>query len=58
MGDTEARMRNLSSPRASVYVLAAGPRMVELAGEVADGALVMAGVHPKSLAAARERLAA
>jgi 5,10-methylenetetrahydromethanopterin reductase len=58
MGEVEARMRNAHSPATPVYVLAAGPRMVELAGEVADGALVMAGVHPRSIAAARERLAA
>jgi 5,10-methylenetetrahydromethanopterin reductase len=58
MGAGEARMRNAVSPPTPVYVLAAGPRMVELAGEVGDGALVMAGVHPRAVAAARERLAA
>ena len=37
---------------------AAGPRMVELADEVADGALMMVGLHPLSIAAARRRLEA
>src|SRR5262249_44545447 len=38
-------------------LLAAGPRMVELAGEVADGALVLVGLHPGAVRAAREHLA-
>src|SRR5579884_3586695 len=37
-------------------LLAAGPHMVELAGEVADGALLMVGLHPRSVTAARQRL--
>jgi 5,10-methylenetetrahydromethanopterin reductase len=41
-----------------VYLLAAGPRMVELAGEVADGALLMVGLHPEAVAAARRHLEA
>jgi 5,10-methylenetetrahydromethanopterin reductase len=39
-----------------VYLLAAGPRMIELAGEVADGAFIMAGLHPNSIRAARHHL--
>ena len=35
---------------------AAGPRMVELAGEVADGVLLMVGIHPKAVASARALL--
>ena len=53
---TEARMRNTSSPPTPVYMTAAGPRMVELAGEVADGALLLVGLHPQAIAAARRRL--
>ena len=30
--------------------------MVELAGEVADGALMLVGLHPQAIAAARRRL--
>jgi 5,10-methylenetetrahydromethanopterin reductase len=41
-----------------VYLLAAGPRMVELAGEVADGALLMVGLHRDAVAAARRHLEA
>ena len=41
-----------------MYLLAAGPRMVELAGEVADGAFLMVGLHPASVAAARRHLEA
>jgi 5,10-methylenetetrahydromethanopterin reductase len=35
---------------------ASGPRLLELAGEVADGALMLMGLHPDSVAAAREHL--
>ena len=55
---TDARMRNVSTPPTPVYVTAAGPRMVELAGEVADGVLLLVGLHPKAIAAARQRLEA
>ena len=39
-----------------MYLLAAGPRMVELAGEVADGAVLMVGLHPEAIRAARRHL--
>ena len=55
---TETRLRNTSSPPTPVYMTAAGPRMVELAGEVADGALLLVGLHPQAIAAARKRLKA
>ena len=41
-----------------MYLLAAGPRMIELAGEVADGAFLMVGVHPASIRAALRHLEA
>ena len=50
------RLRNLSDPPTPVFMTAAGPRMVELAGEVADGALLLVGLHPKAIDAARRRL--
>lgn len=37
---------------------ASGPRMLELAGRIADGCLAVVGLHPRQLAAARERVAA
>lgn len=55
-GSTQTRLRNTSRPAVPVYLLAAGPHMVELAGEVADGALLMVGLHPRSVIAARQRL--
>jgi len=53
---TDSRLRNTSNPPTPVYVTAAGPRMVELAGEVADGVLLLVGLHPHAIAAARQRL--
>jgi 5,10-methylenetetrahydromethanopterin reductase len=47
---------NTSKPPTPVYLLAAGPRMVELAGEVADGAVLMVGLHRDSIRAARQHL--
>lgn len=52
----ETRLRNLSARPTPVFMTAAGPRMVELAGEVADGALLLVGLHPKAVDAARRRL--
>ena len=53
---TETRLKNVSHPPTPIFMTAAGPRMVELAGEVADGALMLVGLHPQSIAAARRRL--
>ena len=52
----ETRLRNVSDPPTPVFMTAAGPRMVELAGEVADGALLLVGLHPKAVDASRRRL--
>ena len=54
----ETRLRNTSDTPTPVFMTAAGPRMVELAGEVADGALLLVGLHPDAIAAARRRLEA
>ena len=51
-----SRLLNTSDPPPPVYLLAAGPRMVELAGEVADGAVLMVGLHPQAVRAARQHL--
>lgn len=53
---TETQLRNISEPPTPVLMTAAGPRMLELAGEVADGALMLVGLHPRGIAAARRRL--
>jgi len=57
-GPTSTRLRNRSATPTPVYLLAAGPRMIELAGEVADGAFLMVGLHPAAVRAARARLEA
>jgi len=55
-GSTPTRLRNRSAVPTPVYLLAAGPRMIELAGEVADGAFLMVGLHPAAVGAALRRL--
>lgn len=57
-GPTPTRLRNRSVKPTPVYLLAAGPRMIELAGEVADGAFLMVGLHPEAIRAARRHLEA
>ena len=54
----ETRLRNVTDRPTPIFMTAAGPRMVELAGEVADGALLLVGLHPKAVEAARRRLEA
>ncbi|WP_127131567.1 LLM class flavin-dependent oxidoreductase [Georgenia sp. SYP-B2076] len=49
----ELRMNNPATPTAKVFVLASGPKMLELAGEVADGVLMLVGLHPAAVEAAR-----
>ena len=53
-----SRLLTTTKPPTPVYLLAAGPRMVELAGEVADGAMLMVGLHPAAIRAARQHLEA
>jgi 5,10-methylenetetrahydromethanopterin reductase len=55
-GPTSSRLKNKSAFPTPVYLLAAGPRMIELAGEVADGAFLMVGLHPAAIRAARSHL--
>jgi 5,10-methylenetetrahydromethanopterin reductase len=55
-GDPPSRLRNVSAAPPPVHLLAAGPRMIELAGEVADGAFLMVGLHREAIAAARRHL--
>lgn len=52
------RLNNRPEKPPPVLLTASGPRLLELAGEVADGALMLVGLHPASVAAARERLGA
>ena len=53
---TLSRLGNVTSIPTPVLVTAAGPRMVELAGEVADGALLLVGLDSRAIASARRHL--
>jgi 5,10-methylenetetrahydromethanopterin reductase len=55
-GPTSTRLRNRSATPTPVYLLAAGPRMIELAGEVADGAFLMVGLNAAAIRAALRHL--
>ena len=55
-GPTPTRLRNRTATSTPVYLLAAGPRMIELAGEVADGAFLMVGLHSAAIRAALRHL--
>jgi 5,10-methylenetetrahydromethanopterin reductase len=52
------RMNNVTGQPPEIFILAAGPKMLELAGEVADGVLMLAGLHPDSIEAARSHVRA
>jgi 5,10-methylenetetrahydromethanopterin reductase len=53
---TSTRLRNRSASPTPVYLLAAGPRMIELAGEAADGVFLMVGLNAAAIGAARRHL--
>ena len=50
------RLNNRPEKPPPVLLTASGPRLLELAGEVADGAMMLVGLHPDAVAAARKRL--
>src|SRR5207244_11140526 len=45
-------------PRLPIYLAATGPKMLEMAGEIADGVLINVGSAPGAVAWALERLSA
>ncbi len=45
-------------PRLPIYLAASGPKMLEMAGAIADGVLIHVGASPGSVAWALERIAA
>ena len=53
-GDITTRLRHGGGETAPVYIAATGPRVMKVAGEVADGAVLMTGIHPNAVAEARE----
>lgn len=56
LGDRQTRLRNVPPAPPEVLLLASGPRLLELAGEVADGALMLVGLDPAAVDQAREHL--
>ena len=54
----EAHLPFASGRQIPVLIGATGPRTIELAGEVADGALIAVGVHPAMMETARRRFEA
>ena len=55
-GEVDGYLRNVSTQPTPVYMTAAGPKMLELAGEIADGVMAMVGLDPRIIAAATEHL--
>lgn len=49
----QLRMDNAAEPPVQVVMLASGPRLLELAGEVADGVMMLVGLDPAGVEAAR-----
>jgi 5,10-methylenetetrahydromethanopterin reductase len=56
MDGHEMHINNTSATPPEVFVLAAGPKMLELAGEVADGVLMLVGLDPGAIEAARRHV--
>ncbi|PKB71186.1 MAG: hypothetical protein BZY87_06870 [SAR202 cluster bacterium Io17-Chloro-G6] len=56
-GDFSSRMRHGGGATTPVYIAATGPRVMKVAGEVADGAVLATGIHPNAVAQARELIA-
>jgi 5,10-methylenetetrahydromethanopterin reductase len=57
LGGAVSRLHFAGNERPPVYVAATGPKMLELAGELADGVLLGVGGHPGVLEEARELVA-
>ena len=54
----EAHLPYASGRQIPILIAATGPRTIELAGEVADGALIFVGIHPGMMDAAWRRFEA
>lgn len=53
---TRLQLAHAPGDRVEVALLASGPRLLELAGEVADGVVMLVGLHPDAVEAAREHV--
>jgi 5,10-methylenetetrahydromethanopterin reductase len=54
--DHELHLTHRPADGSRVLMLASGPRLLELAGEVADGVIMLVGLHPAGVQAAREHV--
>ena len=52
----ELELTSRPSTPTRVVVLASGPKLLELAGEVADGVMMLVGLHPDGVNAARDHV--
>ena len=52
------RLLNRPALPPKVYLMASGPKLLEVAGEVADGVMMLVGFHPASVARARHHIRA
>lgn len=52
----ELFINNTTAMPPKIFILAAGPKMLELAGEVADGVLMLVGLDPRGIEAARRHI--
>lgn len=52
------RLLNRPTQPPKVYLLASGPKLLEAAGEVADGVMMLVGFHPAAVAKARAHIGA
>lgn len=53
---TSLELLHTPTERVDVLLLASGPRLLELAGEVADGVVMLVGLHPGAVESAREHV--
>ncbi|MEE3014415.1 MAG: LLM class flavin-dependent oxidoreductase [Chloroflexota bacterium] len=53
-GTITSRMKHGGGETTPVYIAATGPKVMRVAGEVADGAVLMTGIHPDQVAQSRE----
>ncbi|KAA9162676.1 LLM class flavin-dependent oxidoreductase [Amycolatopsis acidicola] len=52
----DAHLRFSSRPDIPVYISASGPKTLELAGRIADGVVLLAGLHPDGISYALEHI--
>lgn len=56
LDETPLALSHTPADPVPVALLASGPRLLELAGEVADGVAMLVGLHPDAVEAAREHV--